>query len=293
MKIRKEKNNIIIEEITDFDLEQTLECGQCFRFYKQEEQDYVIVAAKRLLHLQQLDKKLIFYNTSKEDVERIWIPYFDLKRDYGKIKRYLLQQDNILKEAIEEKQGVRILNQEFPEVLISFIISQNKQIPHIKQLVRRISERSGTYLGEINGEKYYSFPEAEELAKMTERDFREMKMGFRAPYLEDAAKKLAKGNLSAETFSGLSDEETMNKLLEIKGVGKKVANCVMLFSLGRRGSFPIDVWIQRIMETLYFEGNAVSKEKIATFAREHYGKYGGYAQQYLFCFGKEKKIGRN
>ena len=121
---------------------------QCFRFYKLDKEEYVIVAKNKMLHIKQDENQLIFYNTSKEDVEKIWTNYFDLDRDYDEIKSYLLKKDNKLESAIKENYGVRILNQDFHEVLISFIISQNKQIPQIKQIVKRIS---GLYY-------YSSFP---------------------------------------------------------------------------------------------------------------------------------------
>lgn len=291
MRIYQQKNNTIIEGINDFNLEQTLECGQCFRFYKQNDNGYVVVAYEKLIHVKQEDDNLIFFNNSIEEVENIWIDYFDLKRDYGKIKNFLLQNDKKLEPAIKEKYGVRILNQQFHEMLISFIISQNKQIPHIKQLVRRISEEYGEYLGEVNGERYYSFPDVKTLGTITEEAFREMKTGFRAPYLYDAAQKLATGVISMETLKGLNENETRDKLISIKGVGEKVANCVMLFSLGFREAFPVDVWIKRIMESVYFNGEDTPKDKIQLFAKEQYGEYGGYAQQYLFCFGRENKVG--
>lgn len=292
MRILEEKNNTIIKGIKDFDLEQTLECGQCFRFYKQAEKDYVVVAYNLLLHVKQKKDTLIFMNCKEDVVRKIWIPYFDLERDYGEIKSFLIRKNMVLEPAIEEKYGVRILNQEFYEILISFIISQNKQIPHIKQIVKTISEKYGTYLGEVNGEKFYSFPELKELEKITEAEFREMKTGFRAPYLVDAVGKLSSGEISQEILGNMNETETRNKLLEIRGVGEKVANCVMLFSLGWRQAFPIDVWIKRIMETLYFNGEDTSKEKIAEFAKEIFGEYGGYAQQYLFCFGRDNHIGK-
>lgn len=290
MVIISESNNTIIKSVPDFDLAQTLECGQCFRFYKQGEEDYVVVQRGHLLHIKQIDNDLYFFNTPKDVVEKVWIPYFDLERDYNEIKSFLLSKDDTLKPAIEEKNGVRILNQEFHEMLISFIISQNKQIPHIKHIVKLMSEQYGDYLGEVNGEKYFSFPSIETLGKISEEEYRSMKTGFRAPYLLDASKRLAEHRISKESFDNLSAEEAVQRLIEIKGVGEKVANCVMLFSLGYRDSFPIDVWIKRIMETLYF-GQETTKDKIAKFAREQYGEYGGYAQQYLFCFGRDNKLG--
>lgn len=290
MRIINEGKNTIIKNVPDFDLEQTLECGQCFRFYKQGVQDYVIVAKKRLLHIVQDGNDLIFIDTDADTVKNVWVPYFDLERDYGKIKTFLLEKDDVLKPAIEEKHGVRLLNQEFHEVLISFIISQNNQIPRIKQIVRAISEKYGEYLGSINGEKYYSFPDINVLEKITEEEYRELKTGFRAPYLREASVKLAKNEMTEVMFAGQEEEFARNKLIEIKGVGEKVANCVMLFSLGYRAAFPIDVWIKRIMETLYFK-EETPKKVIEEFAKERYGEYGGYAQQYLFCFGRDNKLG--
>lgn len=288
----RNNNNTIIEEVEDFNLSQTLECGQCFRFYKQDEDDYVVVAYEKLLHVKQENTTLIFFDCDKDTVEKIWIPYFDLERDYHSIKKFLLRKDKKLEDAINEKYGVRILNQEFHEMLISFIISQNKQIPHIKQLIKRISEQYGTYLGEINGEKYYSFPNVDILGTITEEKFREMKTGFRAPYLRDAVEKLNNRELTSDMFQNLDEISARKKLMEVKGVGEKVANCVMLFSLGFRDAFPIDVWIKRIMETLYFDGKDASKEEIAEYASKLYGEYGGYAQQYLFCYGRDNKVGK-
>ncbi|MBE5958008.1 MAG: DNA-3-methyladenine glycosylase 2 family protein [Lachnospiraceae bacterium] len=291
MRIYSENKNTIIEGVVDFDLEQTLECGQCFRFYKQADHDYVVVAYKHLLHIAQDDKRLIFYDKSKDELKKIWLNYFDLERDYNEIKTFLLSKDDVLKPAIEEKWGIRLLNQEFHEMVISYIISQNKQIPHIKKIVRDISEKYGDYLGSINGEDYYSFPDIDKLYQITEEDFRELKTGFRAPYLVDACSKLYNNEISVSTFENLSGEEAVKKLTQIKGVGNKVANCVMLFSLNYRASFPIDVWIKRIMEELYFKCET-DKETIEKFALEKYGDYGGYAQQYLFCFGRDNKVGK-
>ena len=251
----------------------------------------MVVAYNKLLHIKQEGNNLIFFNCSENEIEG-WINYFDLNRDYDKIKKFLLRKDKVLKPAIEEKWGVRILNQEFHETLISFIISQNKQIPHIKHLVRRISENYGSYLGSVNGEDYYSFPSCSVLGTITEEDFREMKTGFRAPYLADAVLKLSSGELKETVFKGVEEEEARKKLMTVKGVGEKVANCVMLFSLGYRAAFPIDVWIKRIMEELYFNGEETSKDVIAKFAKENYGEYGGYAQQYLFCYGRDNKVGK-
>lgn len=296
MKITSKNNNVIIHNVNDFDLSQTLECGQCFRFYKLAEQSYVVVASHRAVKIEQKDQDLIFYDSNLEDVTNFWINYFDLDRDYAAIKTYLLKKDARLEDAIKEKSGVRIINQEFHEMVISFIISQNKQIPHIKQLVERISNTYGELICNIDGVDYYSFPSVDVLASISEDEWREMRVGFRAPYLYDASQKLANGEIAKKDFvsnNGLiPEDEAIDKLTSIKGVGEKVANCVMLFSLGYRNAFPVDVWIKRIMEYCYFDSKETDKKTIKKFAEDLYGEYGGYAQQYLFCYGRDNNLGK-
>ena len=292
MNIREENGNIYIDKVIDFNIEQTLECGQCFHFEKTGEMEYVVIAYGKLLHIKQENETLILYGKNKEEAEKIWIPYFDLERDYGKIKKTLLEKDEKLKEAITEKYGVRILNQEFYETLISFIISQNKQIPHIKKIVFSLSDTYGNPLGQVGGKTYYSFPDIETLGKITEENYRELKTGFRAPYLKCASDML-NSTLKKEALEGLSYDEAKEKLVQIKGVGEKVANCVLLFGLSYRNAFPVDVWIKRTMESVYFENKDTSKEKIMEFAKERFGEYGGYAQQYLFYYGRDGGIGKN
>ncbi len=288
MRIFEKDGNIIIEQAVDFDIEQILECGQCFHFEKLEDKEYVIVAFAKLLHIKQIGNSVIFYNTSMNEYDNIWKKYFDMDIDYGVIKQALLSKDDKLKNSVDAMGGIRLLNQEFFEMLLSFIISQNKQIPHIKKLVFHISERFGEYIGEINGKKYYAFPTPVALSRVTVEEWQELKTGFRAPYLYDAVKKVNEGVVDENKLLQLDNDALINSLKEIKGVGDKVANCIMLFSLGKRDAFPIDVWIKRIMEEMYF-GKETKKEIIAAYAKELYGEYGGYAQQYLFHYGRNSK----
>ncbi len=287
MKIREDGKNLILEEIEDFNIEHILECGQCFNFEKVADMEYIIVAYGKLLHVKQENKTVILYGVSLQEYEEIWKNYFDMQTEYGAIKNFLINNDKKIVPAIEAKWGIRIINQEFHEMLLSFIISQNKQISHIKQIVRNISEKFGTYLGEYNEKSYYAFPTLEQLNSATEQDFRALKTGFRAPYLMDALKHLREG-LQAESFKELSYEEAIKRLVMIKGVGEKVANCVALFSLGYRNAFPVDVWVKRVMEQTYFE-KETSKEEIQKFAMKKFGEYGGYAQQYHFYHIRDSK----
>ena len=284
MIIRKEKENIILENIDDFNISQTLECGQCFHFNKLGDDEYIVVAFDKMLHIKQVGDKVTLFNVSMEEYKNTWEKYFDLDRDYGAIKKYLIEQDKTLIPAIKEKYGVRILNQEFSETLMSFIISQTKQIPQIKQVVKVISESFGECVGEYDGVKYYSFPDIEKLKKITKEEFLGCKAGFRADYLV-AASEYMKEEMNRGYFKGYSYEKAKKELTSIKGVGEKVANCVLLFSLGYRNAFPVDVWIKRTMEELYFH-KETPVAVIQSFGEKKFGEYGGYAQQYLFYFGK-------
>lgn len=281
----------VINTPEDFNLKETLECGQCFHFNSIDENEYVLTAYDNMLHIRQDEKQLIFYNTDEEQYQKLWKRYFDLERDYGSIKRELLEKDDKLEEAITAMSGVRILNQEFFETLISFIISQNKQIPHIKKIVADISESYGTYKGEVKGIPMYAFPKVSQLRRAGLEDLKELKTGFRAPYIYDAVSRVYDGSISYDELVKLDSAAGIEKMCEIKGVGNKVASCVSLFALGKRDSFPIDVWIKRIMEYLYFDGEEVSKDNIARLAKERFGELGGYAQQYLFYYGKTVKLG--
>ncbi len=291
MNIYSDNKNIIIDNLTDFDIEEVLECGQCFHFSKLGEGNYEIISFGRYLHVSQQDTKLILHNTSMEDFDLCWRGYFDLDRDYSSIKSNILELDSRLKEAIEAKPGIRILRQDFFETLISFIISQNKQIPHIKQIVHTISKRFGSEILLEDGKKVYTFPTVEQLSRVTEDELRECKVGFRAPYIKCAVDMVMNGDITEEKLLGMSVSEARDLLMTIKGVGEKVANCVLLFGLGFTDTFPVDVWMKRIMEHMYFD-EPQDKKLIEAFAMDKYGDLAGYVQQYLFFYGRENGLGK-
>ena len=285
-------------QVKDFNLKQTLECGQCFNFEQVYsgtsdepeicEYKYIVVHAKRMLVVSQKGTELCFENATDEDIRKIWVPYFDLDRDYSEIKESIIKADERLRPVIEEYYGIRILNQEFVETLISFIISQNSNIPRIKKTIRALSERYGNEIGEYEGKKYYSFPELSELDKISEENFRELKTGFRALYLRCAVDAMKGGGINEAALKGMSFQEAKERLCTIKGVGDKVANCVLLFGLGFRGAFPVDVWIKRVMQKLYVPDEARA-ERLSEKGMEIFGEYGGYAQQYLFVFARNMR----
>lgn len=278
------KKNKEIVKVKDFDLGQTLECGQCFRFNKLGENHYIVNGKNNIAEISQEEDELIFYNISEREIYNYWINYFDLNTDYSHIKNEIILKDSKMEEIIEVGSGIRILNQDFFETLISFIISQNKQIPQIKQVIGNISREYGEFLSK----DYYGFPTLEALSKVSEEGFRSVKAGFRARYLVDACEKVKAGLVEEERLKANSYDEAMKELCLIKGVGNKVANCVILFGLGKKEAFPIDVWIKRILEDIYFK-EETKLEVLQTFAKEKFGEYGGYAQQYLFYYAREYK----
>ena len=251
----------------------------------------MLTAFGRCLRLYEENGKIVFEDTTEEDFKNIWIKYFDFDKDYSEIKDFLSKRDKTMKEALDYAPGIRILNQEFFECLISFIISQNNRIPMIKKVVANLSRRYGKYIKTVNGKDCYSFPKAEDLAGISEEELMESKTGFRAKYIIDAVNRVLNGEINENDFTQLSTEEVRKQLMEIKGVGPKVADCVMLFSLGRSDAFPTDVWVKRVMSHFYFNGEDTPIKKIHAFAYELFGRYAGFAQQYLFNYARQFKIG--
>lgn len=278
MNFEKQGSSIVMTDFTSFNIAQILECGQCFRFYRTSPMEYDLIAKNKVLHIKQYAEKVVFTPCTESEFTDIWIPYFDLETDYDAIKEYLGQRDEKIKNAVAYGEGIRLLNQDRLETIISFIISQNKNIPGIKLILERLTEGYGEKLGQ-----YYSFPALDVLAGMTEKDFLDLGTGFRAKYLVDAAAKIKSGELDIEREA--DTDSLRESLMKVKGIGPKVSNCIMLFSFGKRESFPVDVWIKRAMEMLYFPQGA-SNEEIERFAAEHFGCYGGYAQQYLFYYAR-------
>lgn len=286
MKYYELNNTLIIEDVNCFNIEEILECGQCFRFEKLGELEYKIVAYGKVLNIKQNGNEVKMYPCTEYDYESIWKNYFDMDTDYNKIKIEISKNDIIMKKAVEYAGGIRLLNQEPYECLLSFIISQNNNIPRIKGIIGRMSEKYGKC---CEGE--YLFPTLEELNIASEEDLFALRMGFRAKYIRDCLDRLLSKEVDLDKINDLTTEELLEMLLKIKGVGQKVADCTMLFSMGRREVFPTDVWVKRVMEHLYFNGNDTNIKDIHNFAENKWGNLAGYAQQYLFYYARSLKIG--
>lgn len=262
MEYFADKNNIRII-CPDFNLDETLDCGQAFRWEKiqsEYEITYKGFFLNKFLLISQTGDEITFYDTTPEDFEKIWTDYFDLNTDYSKIKLQL-SEDETLKKACDFAGGIRLLKQDFWEALISFIISQNNNIPRIKGIISRLCEHYG------------HFPTAVELSKETPESLGFLRAGFRAKYIVDAAMKATAGEVNYKSLKIMPIEDARKTLMNIKGVGPKVAECVLLFGMYRTEAFPVDVWIKRVMENYYPNGLPDCTKGIE-----------GIAQQYLFHY---------
>ncbi len=273
MKLKEQENDIILENIECFNAELSLFCGQAFRWIKNEDGSFTGTVKGKVLNIKQDGKNIIFKNTSKEEVENIWLDYFDLERDYAGICEKF-EEDIHLKKAKDEYYGIRVLNQEPWEALCSFIISQNNNIPRISGIIRRLCESFGEKIDDEN----YSFPSYERLKNVSAEELGVLRAGFRAKYIADAVQKLNCEEISLEKIKEMPIDEARQELMKIKGVGAKVAECTLLYGFGRKEAFPIDVWVKRIMAELYPDGLPECTKDVE-----------GIAQQYLFHWRRNFK----
>lgn len=284
MRIKEKNGNIIMTDFQNFHIGQILECGQCFRFEKLEDMYYTLVAFGKVLYVQQTANSVEFsyngYTLDAAEFESIWLPYFDLQRDYGAIISKITSNDSVMRSAVNFAPGIRILQQEPWEMLISFIVSANNRIPQIKQVVKNISAQYGTQIDAQN----HTFPDATTLSKVTASDLRALKTGFRDKYIVDAAQKTVSGALDMNRNTGMPTEDLRKSLLSVAGVGEKVAHCILLFGYGRMDTFPVDTWVRKVMQQYYFDGSAASPAQIHSLAQERFGELSGFAQQYLFHY---------
>ena len=292
MNIIEKDNQIILEGISeDFEPKHVFECGQCFRWLREEDGSYTGVVQGKVINVKKENDLIIFDNTNKEDFENIWFDYFDLGRNYGEIKKQLKVMDEYLEKATEFGKGIRILQQDGWEMLISFIISANNRIPMIQRAINNLSERYGKFIDEYRGKKYYAFPTPEELSTVSVEDIRACQTGFRDKYIKSVVDYVNENNEDVLSYRKLDTSECIKELVKFNGVGPKVADCIALFGMQKYDTFPVDVWVKRVMEEFYVEDN-LSLPKIRKFALDKFGDLAGFAQQYLFYYARELGIGR-
>ncbi len=270
MQYLKISNGVIIKNIdSDINFENTLECGQCFRWEKKENKYYGVVKNEQIA-VYKNGSDIILENTTIENAENFWSNYFDLNFDYKKVRQDLENVHPIFKKAYKNYLGIHILNQEPWETICSFIISQNNNIPRIKKIINSLC----TIFGEkIENTNFYAFPGHKTISKLTLEDLSPIKCGFRAKYILDAAKKISSGEIDLENIKNKNIEESREMLMKIKGVGPKIAECILLYSYHKLECFPMDVWMKKIMSKIFKNQNI-----------DIFGKYPGIAQQYLYHY---------
>ena len=279
-----------IEKIDSFNLLHIFECGQCFRWNKETDGSYTGVFKNNVLNVKEDNGKIKFKGICNGNIEQVVKDYFDFDTDYAKIKETLSKVDEYLEESIKFGNGIRILNQDLWEVLISFIISANNNIPRIKGIIERISKQYGKKV-EYLGKAYYTFPTAEELSKASVEDLRKLGLGFRDKRVYETTQKIKQGEIDLNKIAQIEDTNEIREMLEtLPGVGSKVADCILLFGLKRFEVFPIDVWVRRVMNDLYIKNEdetKVNKREIEELAKTKYANLAGIAQQYLFYWRRE------
>lgn len=280
----------VLENYKSFEPKHIFECGQCFRWNVEEDGSYTGVIKDNVLNVKKEKNKIIFKGICKENIIKVCTEYFDLDTNYEAIKSTLSKVDDYLKESIEYGEGIRILNQDSWETLISFIISANNNIPRIKGIIERISKAYGNEMM-YEDKTYYTFPTPEQLGKATIEDLRKLGLGFRDKRVHDTTQMVLNGDINLEKLKKEKNVGNLReKLLTLPGVGPKVADCIMLFGLKRFEVFPIDVWVRRVMNDLYIKNEdetKVNKKEIEKLAEQKYSNLAGLAQQYLFYWKRE------
>lgn len=257
----------------NFEPNMIFDCGQCFRFDKTPSGTYAGVAKGKYIEVEKTGERVIIHGVSESERER-WEDFFDMSLDYSAIGESFAY-DKTLSEAYKYSHGIRILHQDEFETLISFIISQNNNIPRIKGIIANLCKKYGKpVFTDASGNTHYSFPTPQSIVDAGEQGMRELKMGFRAGYVFDAASKVLDKTIDLESVYSMQTQEALKYLMQIKGVGLKVASCTALFGFRKYDAFPIDVWVKRILEKYYdVKGDA-----------SYFGQYAGIAQQYLFFY---------
>lgn len=279
----------IIKNCKSFKAKDIFDCGQCFRWNEEPDGSYTGIFGHNVLNVKE-EKDIVITGICNGNIEDICKNYFDLDRNYEEIKETLSLIDDNMKESIKYGKGIRILNQDLWEMIISFIISANNNMPRIKGIIERMSAKYGQEI-KFRGTSYYTFPTIDELSQASVKDLKDLGLGFRDRYVYETTKKIKEGKINLENLKQESTNEVRKQLLTLTGVGPKVADCIMLFStLKRFAVFPVDVWVRRVMNDLYIHNEdetKVNKKQIQEIARDKFGALEGIAQQYLFYWKRE------
>ena len=268
----------------NFDLRSTITCGQIFRFIE-EDNSFTVIIKDRVINLREDGDYIIIESNNESDLENVINDYFDLNRDYLKIEEEIIKKDNKIKDAILFSKGLKMINQDPFETLIAYIISQNNRVTSIANALNLLSMNYGEKVM-FKDKEYYLFPTIEKLLKLNISDFRNCKVGFRDKYLFEIIENINNKNLELEKIYNMTGEEALKYLVNFKGIGMKVASCILLFAYQKFDVYPIDTWVKKFMKEDYgIEG----EQNIREFTNNIYGEYSGLAIQYMFNYKRNKK----
>ena len=269
----------------NFDLKSTITCGQIFRFIIEEDGSYTIIIKDRVINLKE-DKKHIIVESNKDDnLKEIIYDYFDLDRDYHLIEKNILECDKKLEDALIFSRGLKMIHQDPFETIIAYIISQNNRVPSIANALNLISLNYGEKVI-FKDKEYYLFPNIDRLKELTISDFRNCKVGFRDKYLYEIMRSIEKNELNLESIYTMDSIDSLNYLISFKGIGNKVASCILLFAYQKFDVYPIDTWVKKFMKEDY---NIEGEQNIKKFTSNTYKEYSGLAIQYMFNYKRNKK----
>ena len=276
MKIYEQNNYVVLEDVSDFNLSHIFECGQCFRFKKQSDNSFIGVAFNKVWHLYE-DNSKIYISGTLNDYNKYMHTFLDMDRDYSIIKKDFATDDFTLS-ATEYGNGIRILKQDSWEALCSFIISQCNNIPRIMSIIDTLCENFGEPVS-FNGVTYRTFPSYEKIATLTLDDLAILRSGYRAKYILSVANALANKEFDFERLESMDIKDCRKEVTKLYGVGIKVADCFLLFGMGKLNAFPVDTWMKKAKA--FYDGE-MNPEK--------YGKYAGIYQQYIFYYARSLGI---
>ena len=269
----------------DFNLHDTVTCGQIFRFYQMEDNSYDIILTDRVINVS-IDKDYLIVNSNNDDkLKQVVIDYFDLDNDYSFINNELIKKDKKIKDAVMFSSGLKMIKQDPFETIIEYIISANNGVKQISNAMDLIAQNYGKKVL-FGNKEYYLFPNSNDLKDVSIEEFRNCKVGFRDKYIKSIIDKINNGELNLNEFYDAETELSLSKLMENSGIGPKVASCILLFAYQKYDVFPVDTWVKKVMKNNY---DIIGESNIRKFAKDTYGKYSGLAIQYMFNYGRNKK----
>ena len=269
---------VVIDNINNLDLDNTICCGQIFRYEKLEDDSYIVILKDRVVKLKYIDNKLYIDSNNMNNIENVIKEYLDLDRDYISIIENIKKCDDVLGKYLDKSIGLKMIKQDPIECIVSYIISQNNSVRNIKNSLDLISYKFGDKVMFLDKE-YYLFPSIDKLSKISLDEFRECKVGFRDRYLVDIISDIVENRLNVNYIFEMNSEDSLRYLMSFRGIGMKVASCILLFAYGKYDVYPIDTWVKKYMDTNY---GIKDEKKIKEFCKEKYGKYSGLAIQYMF-----------